>query len=43
MLDGTMTFALLSPVFQQNLYNGVFDDLEPDEIPHEIDFFNLAE
>ena len=41
MLDGTMTFALVSPVFKQNLYNGVYDDLEPDVIPHEIDFFNL--
>ena len=33
MLEGSMAVGLLSPVFKQNLYNGVFDDLEPHEIP----------
>ena len=32
---------MLSLVFKQNIYNGVFDDIEPNEVPKEINFFNL--
>ena len=40
-LQGNMSIALVSPVFQQNLYNGVFDDLDPEDVPNEIDLFRM--
>lgn len=36
-----MSIALVSPVFQQNLYNGVFDDLDPEDVPNEIDLLGM--
>ena len=42
-IQGSMRIALVSPVFQQNLYNGVFDDLDPEDVPHEIDLFHMEE
>ena len=36
-----MHFKLMSPVFSQNLYQGVFEDLKPSETPNDIDMFNI--
>jgi hypothetical protein len=30
---------LAPPILKQNVYNGVFEDLEPEEIPTALDFF----
>ena len=31
---------MLSPVFKQNLYSGVYDDLLPSEVPEDIDLYS---
>ena len=36
-----ITLKLMSPVFSQHLYQGVFDDLKPNAIPDDIDLFNI--
>ena len=41
MIDGMMTYKLLSPVFSQHLYQGVFDDLNPSQVPNDIDLFKI--
>ena len=41
MLHGDLMIAVLSPVFKENIYVGIFDDIEADVIPKEIDFFNI--
>ena len=34
---------MISPVFKQNLYSGVFEDLAPEHIPEDINFFKFDE
>ena len=41
LVEGEEEFKLVSAVFKQNLYSGVYDDLLPSEIPEDIDFFNV--
>ena len=41
VLDGVEEFKLVSPAFRQNLYSGVYDDLQPSELPHEITLFSV--
>jgi hypothetical protein len=43
LLDGQESFRLVSSVFKQNLYSGVYDDLPPTEIPEDIDLFAVNE
>lgn len=40
LLSGVEEFKMISGVFKQNLYSGVYDDLMPGEIPEDIDFFS---
>lgn len=37
MVKGRETFRMVAPVFKQNIYAGVFDDLDPLETP--LNFF----
>lgn len=39
LVDGELSVKLLSSVFSQNLYQGVFDSLPPQDIPHDISMF----
>ena len=39
VVAGTERFKLASPIYKQNLYSGVFEDLEPSVTP--LDFFNI--
>jgi len=39
LLKGSLDMRLLSPVFAQNLYQGVFEDLNPTEVPEDISLF----
>jgi len=32
---------MLSPVFKQNIYQGVYDYIHPEDIPSDIDLFNI--
>lgn len=32
---------MISPVFAQNLYQGVFEDLNPIEVPEDISLFEI--
>ena len=41
MIDGQEEFRIVSPVFRQNLYSGVYDDLHPTALPDDITFFNI--
>ena len=41
VLDGTEHFKMVSPIFKQNIYSGVFEELLPEESP--LDFFNVNE
>ena len=34
---------LMSPVFNQNLYQGVYEDLDPLSLPQDIDLFTIKE
>ena len=43
LLNGEESFRLISSVFKQNLYSGVYDDLPPADIPDDINFFQLNE
>jgi hypothetical protein len=43
LLDGEENFRLISSVFKQNMYSGVYDDIMPKEIPDDIDLFNINE
>ena len=33
----------MSPVFSQNLYQGVYEQYEPQALPNELDLFNVDE
>lgn len=37
VVDGTEEFRMVSPLYKQNIYSGVYDDLVPIETP--VDFF----
>lgn len=39
LVDGSVTFKLLSPTFAQNCYQGVFEDLCEHDLPEDISFF----
>jgi hypothetical protein len=39
VLEGSEEFRLISSVFKQNLYSGVYDDIAPTEIPDDINLF----
>jgi hypothetical protein len=43
VLDGVEKIRLASSVFKQNVYNGVFESLEGNESPSDLDFFNINE
>jgi len=43
LLGGSENFRVISSVFKQNLYSGVYDDLLPTEIPEDVDLFNVNE
>ena len=32
---------IASPILKQNVYNGVYLDLEPHQLPKDLDFFNI--
>ena len=34
---------MASPILKQNLYNGVYEDVKPNELPKELDLFNIDE
>jgi hypothetical protein len=39
VISGAETFKMVSPVFKQNIYSGVFEELLPEETP--LNFFNV--
>ena len=41
LADGSLTVKLLSPVFSQNMYQGVYEDLNPQEVPEDISMFEM--
>ena len=43
VLDGREKIRLMSPVFSQNLYQGVYEHYEPQALPNELDLFNVDE
>ena len=43
VIDGDEEFMLASPILKQNIYNGVFEDLEPHLLPKDMDFFDIDE
>lgn len=43
LLEGTENFRVISSVFKQNLYSGVYDDLLPSEVPEDINLFMVNE
>ena len=32
---------MMSPVFKENMYQGVYNDIHPEDIPDDIDLFNI--
>jgi len=42
VLVGKETIKMMSPVFKQNIYQGVYDDIHPEEIPTDVDLFNIS-
>ena len=40
MVAGRENFKLVSPIFKQNIYSGVYDDLNPRALPEDMTFFN---
>ena len=41
ILDGTEKIRLISPAFSQNMYQNVYQDLPPMEIPKDLDLFRI--
>jgi len=41
VLAGEESLKMLSPVFKQNIYQGVYDYIHPEDIPSDIDMFNI--
>lgn len=39
MINGHMQYKMISPTFAQNVYQGVFEDLNPTDLPEDISFF----
>lgn len=39
VVSGSETFKMVSPVYKQNIYSGVYEELLPEETP--LDFFNV--
>lgn len=39
VVDGRETFILVSPIYKQNIYSGVYEEYAPDETP--INFFDV--
>lgn len=42
-LDGEARIRLISPIFTQNMYIGVYEELANDEAPHDVDLFNVLD
>jgi hypothetical protein len=42
-VDGTEEFRLVSGIFKQNLYSGVYQDLNPRAIPEDLNLFDVDE
>jgi len=43
LMQGSLDMRMLSPVFAQNIYQGVFEDLNPTELPEDISLFKMNE
>ena len=43
VLDGTEKIRLMSPVFSQNMYQNVYEDLSPMDVPAALDLFKIDE
>jgi len=41
LADGKEIVKLVSPVFKQNLYSGVYDDLHPRALPEDLSLFKI--
>ena len=41
LIDGALRIKLLSPVFSQNMYQGVYEDLSPQEVPEDVSLFEI--
>lgn len=41
VLDGQQVVKMISPVFKQNLYQGVYEDLNPTLLPEDMNFFDI--
>ena len=41
LTSGELEVKLLSPIFSQNMYQGVYEDLPPHEVPEDIDMWEL--
>ena len=41
ILDGTEKIRLVSPAFSQNMYQNVYHDLPPMDIPKDLDMFRI--
>ena len=41
VLDGTEKIRLMSPVFSQNMYQNVYADLPPMDVPEALDLFKI--
>jgi hypothetical protein len=41
VVDGKEHYKLMSPVFKQNLYSGVYDDLHPRALPGDLSLFDV--
>ena len=43
VLDGTEKIRLMSPVFNQNLYEHVYEDVRPEDLPDLLDLYKIDE
>lgn len=43
VIRGSVQVRLLSVVFSQNMYQGVYEDLNPTEVPEDISLFSPSE
>ena len=41
VLDGTEKIRLMSPAFSQNMYQNVYKDLPPMDVPNDLDLFKI--
>ncbi len=43
VFDGSEKIRIISPIFNQNLYQNVYEDVAPNQLPEALDLFNVNE